>query len=92
MYNDSYQATYTVADASAEDRAGFIRRTYAHLAGAILAFIGLEVLLFQIGVPELAVKLLAKSQYSWLIVLGAFMGASWVAQSLANSNASTGLQ
>jgi uncharacterized protein len=92
MYNETYQPSYTVADASGEERAAFIRRTYTHLAGAILAFIGLEFLLFQVGVPEMAVSLLAKGRFSWLIVLGGFMAISWVAESLANSNASTGIQ
>ena len=34
-----------VADAAKEERSAFIRRTYAHVAGAIAAFGGVEVLL-----------------------------------------------
>ena len=41
-----------VANASETERAGFIRRTYWHLAGAILAFAGLETVLIQSGVAE----------------------------------------
>jgi FtsH-binding integral membrane protein len=88
----AYQNVPVAADASGEERAAFIRRTYMHLAGAILAFIALEFVLFQIGVPKMMISLLATSQYSWLIVFGAFMGASWLAQSLAQSEASTGTQ
>ena len=32
----------TVADAAVEARKAFIRRTYAHLAAAILAFVAIE--------------------------------------------------
>ena len=38
-----------VAEAAPEARAEFIRRTYTHLAMAILAFVGLEVIFFQSG-------------------------------------------
>ena len=37
-------------------------------------------------------QLLAKSRYSWLIVLGSFMAVSWLAETWANSNTSTGVQ
>ncbi|MFN7141571.1 MAG: Bax inhibitor-1 family protein [Limisphaerales bacterium] len=87
-----YQTTYVAADASPEERAAFIRRTYLHLGGAILAFIVLEWMLFQAGLPPKMMELLSVSPYSWLIVLGAFMGASWLAESMANSGASTGMQ
>lgn len=88
----AYQNSCTAAEASGEERAAFIRRTYIHLAGAILMFTVLEFILFQIGVPDMMVKLLARSQYSWLIVLAAFLGASWLAQAFANSEASVGMQ
>ena len=45
----SYAMEYPVAArAPASARVAFIRRTYAHLAGAILAFVGLETLLISI--------------------------------------------
>jgi len=81
-----------VSDAAAEVRAGFIRRTYAHLAGAILAFILIEALLFQIGVPDAMIEMLGRSRYSWLIVLLAFMGVSTLAQKWAQSDASSNMQ
>src|SRR5258708_15337073 len=67
-----------VAEPSA--RAAFIRRTYSHLAGAILAFIALEVGLFfvidhTVGREEI-LKFLLLSRLSWLVVLLAF---SWAA-------------
>jgi FtsH-binding integral membrane protein len=84
FYNDRSLA----AHASPDVRAGFIRRTYGHLAGAILAFIAIEFLLFQTGMPAAMTGLLATSQYSWLIVLGAFMGISYMADRWAQSDAS----
>ena len=43
----SYDYALPAIQAPADARALFIRRTYGHLAGAILAFIGLEVVLLQ---------------------------------------------
>ncbi len=79
-------------DQAAEVRAGFIRRTYAHLAGALLAFTLLEALFFQTTLPESMVQLLSTSHYSWLIVLLAFMGVSQLAQKWAMSDASVNMQ
>ena len=42
----------TVAESAPADRAAFIRRTYIHLAGAILAFVGLEFFLISSGVAR----------------------------------------
>ena len=43
----------SVADASSETRALFIRRTYTHLAGAVGIFIALEYLLLGSPVAEI---------------------------------------
>jgi FtsH-binding integral membrane protein len=87
-YDSLYDNRSFAADARPDVRAAFIRRTYGHLAGAILAFVVLEALLFQTAIPEAMVGLLATSQYSWLIVLGAFMGVSYMADRWAQSDAS----
>lgn len=81
-----------VANASPDVRARFIRRTYGHLAGAILAFVLLEAMLFQTSFPAIMMGLLATSSYSWLIVLGAFMGVSYLADRWAQSDASVNVQ
>jgi FtsH-binding integral membrane protein len=79
-------AAYAPADA----RAAFIRRTYGHLAGAILAFIALEALLLQIpGIEQVALGMLGGT---WIIVLLAAMGVSWLANYWALSSTSSGLQ
>ena len=44
--DDEYDVGYfTPAEASVDDRAEFIRKTYMHLGGAILAFAGLSAIL-----------------------------------------------
>ena len=64
---------------SSEEQAKFIKKTYIHLAGAVLAFVGLEFLLFQIpAVVNLALSL--TGGYSWLIMLGGFMFVTYFAE------------
>ena len=92
METNVYQAPYVAAQASPEERAGFIRRTYTHLAGAILAFIVLEVLMFQSPIASAITGTLLGGRYSWLIVMVGFMGVSWVADKWARSDASAGMQ
>ena len=61
-------------------RAGFLVRTYAHLLGAILAFAGLEVFLFQSGIAYVIANAMLSN---WLLVLGGFMLVSWFASRTA---------
>ncbi len=92
-FSSSYQNPYVVAQAPVDARAAFIRRTYGHLAGAIAVFIVLETMLMSLpGIEDKVFGLLAASRYSWLIVLGLFMGASWIADSWARSETSRGMQ
>lgn len=70
-------------------RAQFVRRTYEHLVGAILAFVVLEFLLLNAPGIEGVVGLMTSS---WLLVLGLFFGASWVVDRRARSEASLGMQ
>ena len=75
------------AYASQNERAGFIQRTYLHLAGAIFAFVGVECLIFTM-VPERTIQGLVGSIFGqgmlpMLIFFGAFMAVGWVARSWA---------
>jgi FtsH-binding integral membrane protein len=91
----SYGYDYSVAArAASSDRAMFIRRTYAHLAGAILAFVGIEALFLNVmsDATQAQVLRLMVGGYGWLVVLLAFMGASWLAQTWAQSETSTAMQ
>lgn len=81
-----------VANASESERAGFIRRTYLHLGGAILAFVGVEAALIQSGIAESFVHLLQGSKWMWLVVMVMFMGVSYIADKWAHSAISKEMQ
>ncbi len=86
--DNPYASPYSVASQSVDIRAQFIRKTYAHLAGAIAAFAVLEWLFLQITpIKNLAITMMG-SGAGWLIVLGAFMVVSMVANKWALSNTS----
>lgn len=92
---DNYTTTFgnSAADASPQERASFIRKTYLHLAGAIAAFILLEFYLFNSGLAQsIASTMLGSGGLSWLLVLGAFMGISMLANWWANSQTSSAMQ
>jgi FtsH-binding integral membrane protein len=78
-------AVLTVAQVQPDARAAFIRRTYAHLAGAIAAFVGLEVVLLRSALATAMLKFISANQYGWLMILGAFILAGWLARSLASN-------
>lgn len=78
------------ADAEPSDRALFIRRTYLHLAAAILAFVVLETILLRTpGIENLIGMMLGGG---WIVTLVAFMGVSWLADKLARSDAAPATQ
>ena len=88
---DTYSGTL-VANASEAERANFIRKTYLHLGGAILAFAVVEALLIKSGVAESFVHLLQGSKWMWLVVMGLFMGVSYIADKWAHSAISKEMQ
>lgn len=81
-----------VADASPAIRADFIRKTYLHLGGAVLAFIGLEAMLLSSPIAEPLVRTALGTRFGWLVVLGAFMVVGWVAERWASSPTSVPMQ
>jgi FtsH-binding integral membrane protein len=91
QYNNPY-VVGTVSESPESERAAFIRKTYWHLAGAIGAFTGLEALLIMSGLGETALGFLVSTKYSWLMVMGAFMLVSWVAERWATNGSSQGMQ
>lgn len=78
--------------APAVDRAEFIRQTYLHLAGAILAFAFVETILLQLPLAPAMVEWLAQTQYSWLVVMGLFMIVSYVADAWSRSEVGAPMQ
>ena len=92
--HDSAIPEYAVALAPSTDRSAFIRRTYMHLAGAILAFTILEyILLVPLRhVTEPLIFKMMESRYGWLVVLGLFMAVGYIADRWARSATSVGMQ
>src|SRR5687768_17279704 len=69
--------------AAASERAGFIRRTYLHLAGAILAFVAIEFLifnLFSMAQLDRYMVTMYSSPWSMLVILLAFIGVGYLAR------------
>lgn len=82
----------SAADALPADRAAFIRKTYLHLAGAVGLFTAIVAYLIGSGRGAWIASTMLSGPYSWLIVLAAFMGVSWIAQRWAMSGSSRYMQ
>lgn len=80
------------AFAPTNERVAFIRRTYAHLAGAVLAFVVIEALLLTSGIGESIVKTLFAQKGAWIGLMVLFVGGGYAAQYLARSTRSVGAQ
>ncbi len=73
-------------------RAAFLGRTYATLFGAIVAFVLIEVAVFQTSLPESMAGFLAGSSLRWLLFLGAFVLLGSLASRVAVTARTTGAQ
>ena len=93
---------FIVDVAPVEERVSFYRRTYAHVAGALLGFAALLALFFvgfdqQTGIAFVLAKSLfgmlqSLGAWSWLLVMVAFWVGTMVAQGLATNRASVAAQ
>jgi len=94
--NDFYAPTdLFAAAAAADERTGFIVKTYLYLFGAIAALVSIEVFLFTLlGIDNMlkVTQTMLGGQFAWLIVLGAFMLVSWVANAWAMNATSSAMQ
>jgi len=76
-----------VATLGVSDRVTFLRKTYAHLGGALVAFALFTAILLR-GMPDVSwgfSKWALQGRWTWLAVLGMFMVVGWVAERLARS-------
>ncbi len=89
---DSYHMELTAAEAAVNERITFIRRTYAHVAGAATAFVGLSVLLQVTGIAERVMLEMLSSKLSWLLLMVVFLGGTYVAHMMAQNRQAVGLQ
>ena len=81
-YNTNYQNNNTpelVSYATNVEQATFYRKTYSHVAIALLAFIVVEAILIN-TVPESLIVSMVSSPFVWLFILGGF----WLGSMLAN--------
>ena len=68
-----------VSDASGIEKAEFYRKTYLHVAFAILAFMLVETLLLKI-VPDSVIIMMVSNKFGWLFILGLF----WLGSSMSS--------
>lgn len=83
-----------VATLGVSDRVAFLRRTYAHLGVALLAFAAIAGGMMRF-MPETSFKFskwALQGRWTWLMVIFAFMAIGWIAERLARSETSRGLQ
>ncbi len=83
----------TAAQAAPIERAAFMRKTYLLLAMAVLAFIGVEAVFFATPIAGMIASVIfSGGAMGWLLVLGLFMGISYLANRWALSDTSVTTQ
>ena len=83
----------TAAMAPVSERVAFIRRTYATLGGAVLAWVGASTALIATGVAEQILRdVFFANRMSWLFLMIVFIVGSVAAQYMARSRSSVGTQ
>lgn len=87
-----FGAGLSAFDSPLDARLSFIRRTYLHVAGAALAFVGASWAIHTSGLGEAMLQWLAGSRFGWLALMGGFALLGWIAQAFARSRSSAGLQ
>ena len=70
-YNTNYQNPQIVNYAATDAQAEFYRKTYTHVALALLAFIGVEAALQNL-IPEELIFSMIRGKFVWLFILGGF--------------------
>ncbi|MGA9211290.1 Bax inhibitor-1/YccA family protein [Kaistella sp.] len=81
-------SSVVISHAAASERAEFYKKTYAHVAMAILAFIIVESFLLKIIPEELILKMLG-GRFIWLGILGLFWLGSYVSEKWTLSQSKT---
>ncbi|NMH28781.1 Bax inhibitor-1/YccA family protein [Flavobacterium silvaticum] len=71
-----------VSESSDIEKAAFYKKTYMHVALALLAFIAVECLFFRV-VPEEAIIWMLSGKFIWLFLLGAFWLGSTISTKMS---------
>src|SRR5947209_2265141 len=91
-----YEMAPLAIETDRSERAAFIRRTYLHLAGAILAFTALELAFFNVIVPVLGLETALRGYVGnplfQLVMLFAFIGVGYLARYWAMNGSSPAMQ
>lgn len=74
----------SVATLDERARGDFLVKVYQHLAGAMVAFVLFETLLFATGAARGIYDFVSARSGSWLLILGAFMIINWLATNAAH--------
>lgn len=87
-------ATWTTAEhAAVGERTKFIRNTYLHLAGALLAFAAIDFVAIQLFDEQIGkLTALVTGGWTWLVFLGGVMAVGFIADKWAHSNTSRSMQ
>ena len=81
------------AQAAADERAGFITKTYLYVLGAIMTLVAIQMTLFAVvGLPRLMELTAPMLGGAWIVALGLFMLVSWVANHWALNSTSSAMQ
>jgi FtsH-binding integral membrane protein len=75
-----YTENDLVSNVSQQEQAEFFKKTYTHVALAILAFIVVETVLLRV-VPESLIFAMLGGKYVWLFILGLF----WLGSTFSNN-------
>ncbi|HKX87319.1 MAG TPA: Bax inhibitor-1 family protein [Flavobacterium sp.] len=75
-----YTENNLVSNVSQQEQAEFFKKTYTHVALAILAFIVVETVLLRV-VPESLIFAMLGGKYVWLFILGLF----WLGSTFSNN-------
>lgn len=81
-----------VAALPGDAKAGFIRRTYGHVAASLALLAVLEWQMLSLGLGPVALKFLGGGMMNVLMYIGLFIGASYVANNWAHSGKSKEMQ
>ncbi len=90
MENSQLSTAPMVSQLTDEARVTFYKKTYTHLAGAVLLFVLVETLFFQVDfIVNFALSL--TGGFSWLLLLGGFMLVTNYAEKMAIKSTDTNM-
>ncbi|HEV2972834.1 MAG TPA: hypothetical protein VGY55_22895 [Pirellulales bacterium] len=70
---DPLAGAISAAYATADERAGFVRKCYLHICGGVFALIGVEAILLQVPFGPSLADLMLAAPYCWLVVIVLFV-------------------